>query len=163
MPVVKWTFTGSIIGLGGFVSTLRGKYTTEGCTALLPKRHLSVITRLILFSSAWVSVQFCGEDSGTSGQHNQTAAGGDWSQDLRAGQGIYERQNEGNALCFFMHTCRIWVTSSHQTSVLDLRWTPCLVGSQLLWLCRIIKACINVNPGAAACCAPVIDTFRTAL
>ncbi len=37
------------------------------------------------------TVQFCGKDSGATGQHHQTSAGGHWCEDLSAGQRIHER------------------------------------------------------------------------
>lgn len=52
--------------------------------------------------AAFLLVQFRGEDFGTSGQHHQTSAGRDRSQDLSAGQRIHERQVQGN-ICTRQH------------------------------------------------------------
>lgn len=76
--------------------------TARSLTVIAPRLfcHLSppaVIVRLILFRFLLLLVQFRGEDFGTSGQHYQTSAGRDRSQDLRAGQRLHERQSQGTA------------------------------------------------------------------
>lgn len=41
------------------------------------------------------SVQLCGEDPRTPGQHHQKTAGGNRSEDFSPGQGLHERQEQG--------------------------------------------------------------------
>lgn len=75
---------------------MHNKIPDSDCAlTLLALNSPAVIVRLILFCFVLLLVQFRGEDFGTSGQHYQTFAGRDWSQDLCAGQRIHERQSQG--------------------------------------------------------------------
>lgn len=69
---------------------------SEDCIALASTANL-------LFPGfVFRSVQLRGEDFGTSGQHHQTSAGRDRSQDLGSGQRIHEGQVQGN-ICTHRH------------------------------------------------------------